>query len=291
MHIPFFVLSICIAQELDPRAYTNIPKNANALGISYSFSTGAISTNATSPLKDFEVTIHTVAPGFVRTFGFFGRLARVQVVAPYSYMAGNLKFMGRDTSGTRNGLLDPRLRFGVNILGSPALTVQEFQKYKQGTIFGTSMVVSIPIGQYDKEKVINLGANRWAFKPEIGLSQYFKNLYLEFYSGVWFFTDNKSYLSTKTLSQSPLFSFQGHVIYTFKNQMWVGLNGNFANGGQGSIDGVKQDDYQRKWRVGGTISYPFSWQHSIKFQYHSGAYSNIGADYDIFLLAYQFIWL
>jgi hypothetical protein len=170
------------------------------------------------------------------------------------------------------------------------LDVKEFQKYKQGTILGASFVVSVPTGLYYKEKLVNLGSNRWAFKPEIGISHDFEYLYLEFYTGVWFFTNNNSYLSTKTLGQSPLYSFQAHASYTFKNQMWIALNANYANGGQSTIDGVKQDTYQRNWRIGGTISYPFNWQHSLKLQYHTGVLTSVGSGYDILALTYQFVW-
>ena len=37
--------------------------------------------------------------------------------------------------------------------------------------FGVSIRVVAPTGQYDPAKLINYGSNRWAFKPEIGLSQ------------------------------------------------------------------------------------------------------------------------
>src|SRR4030095_7281762 len=278
------------SQELEPRIYGNLPKDFNAAALSYIFSTGEISTNPASPIKDFEVSIHTVAAGYVRTFSLFKKLARVQLIVPYSYMAGNLTYKGRDTSGTRSGLLDSRLRFGINFIGSPALTLKEFQKYKQRGILGASLIISIPTGQYYDDKLINLGANRWGFKPELGISKDFGAFYLEFYTGFWFFTDNKHYLSDKTLSQSPLYSLQGHASYMFKNGMWIGINSNYVNGGQSSINGVQQDDYQRKLRIGGTFSYPITWQHSVKFQYHTGVSTNIGSGYDIFALTYQFLW-
>lgn len=292
--IPLFsvmIISISNAQELEPRVYANLPKNLNVAALAYSFSTGEISTNPASPFQDFQADIHTVAAAYVRTFDLLGKLARVQVIAPFSFFSGSVKFKGMDTSGTRNGLLDARVRFGLNIFGSPALDIKSFQKYRQRTIFGTSLVVSIPTGLYYKEKFVNIGANRWGFKPEVGISHQFKKFYIEMYTGVWFFTDNTSYLTDKTLSQAPLYSVQGHISYALPSQIWFAINGNYAVGGQSSVNGVKQDDYQRKWRLGGVVSYPFSWQHSVKFQYHTGVSTNIGSGYDIFIITYQFVWL
>ena len=65
---------------------------------------------------------------------------------------------------------DPAVRFAVNLIGQPALGPKEFFARKPETTLGASIVVSIPAGQYDSAKLINLGTNRWAFKPELGLS-------------------------------------------------------------------------------------------------------------------------
>ena len=61
---------------------------------------------------------------------------------------------------------DPRLRFSVNLYGAPALSLPEFANYKQDLIIGASLQVSAPLGQYDADKVVNIGTNRWFFKPE-----------------------------------------------------------------------------------------------------------------------------
>jgi Putative MetA-pathway of phenol degradation len=72
-----------------------------------------------------------------------------------------------------DGFADPAFRLSMNFVGAPALTAAEFKNYRQDLIFGMSLRVTAPLGQYDAEKLVNIGTNRWSFKPEIGLSKAF----------------------------------------------------------------------------------------------------------------------
>jgi hypothetical protein len=65
-----------------------------------------------------------------------------------------------------SGLGDPRLRFSVNLLGAPAMAGTDYQKFRRTprTILGFSFRVPFPLGQYDSDRVVNLGSNRWAFR-------------------------------------------------------------------------------------------------------------------------------
>lgn len=278
------------AQEIEPRAYANVPAGLNVAALSYSLSHGNIVTDASLPLEDFNVTAHTPVLAYVRTLSVFGKLGRIQVVLPFTHLAGDVKLAGKDTSGTRTGFGDARLRFGINFIGSPALFPKEFIRYKQETIIGASVVVSMPVGKYDKSKLINLGSNRWGFKPELGISQSLGPWFLEAYTGVWLFTNNNEFLETSTLKQKPIFSFQMHVNYVFQSGIWIAVDGLYVNGGRTSVDGIFKNDLQKNWRIGGAFSVPFGQQHSIKALFHTGVATRIGADFNIITIAYQFMW-
>ena len=53
----------------------------------------------------------------------------------------------------------------MNLLGS-ALTPSEFARRKPSTTLGLSITVIMPTGTYDRKEFINIGSNRWTFKPE-----------------------------------------------------------------------------------------------------------------------------
>lgn len=285
-----FTAFISIAQDLEPRAYANVPKGMNVVSVVYAYSTGDVLTDPSLPIEGFKITAHNFGAGYVHTFALANKLARIQVVVPSAFMSGNLKINGSDTSGVRNGFGDARIRFGINLFGSPALDKKDFRTYQQKTIIGTSIVISVPTGLYYKDKRINLGSNRWAVKPEIGVSKRFKHFYAEAYTGVWFYTNNDEFLTSKTLKQQPVLSLQTHISYYFKNQMWIGVNGNWFNGGETLVDNISSGDLKDNYRMGATFSVPFSKKHSVKFQFHVGAFTNTGYDYNLYSIGYQYIF-
>jgi hypothetical protein len=164
---------------------------------------------------------------------------------------------------------------------------------------GVSLKVVAPTGQYDPTKLINYGANRWAFKPEIGLSRRWGHWVLDTYGAVWFFTTNHDFFSrnqfslgTNTQTQNPTFAFEGHLSYDVKRRLWASLDGNFWVGGRTSLNGVENPNtLQRNSRIGGTVSVPVNNHQSLKFSYNRGAYIRYGGNYDNVSLAWQYSWL
>jgi len=223
-------------QELEPRAYAAFPKNLNTIAVGYGLSRGNVLTDPSLPISNFKTSVHSLTGVYLRTFELAGKLARVQVSVPFINIFGKLQINGHDTSGSRNGFGDVRIRFGINLTGTPALGRKEFSTYTQKTIVGVRLVTVLPTGLYHADKRINTGSNRWALKPEVGVSKQCKQIYKEAYAGVWFYSDNNKYLVDKTLHQEPVFSVQGHVSYYFKNLMWVSINGNWFNSGKTLVD-------------------------------------------------------
>lgn len=101
----------------------------------------------------------------------WGKSGKIDLIVPYSQLSGSAKAAGQTHTRRVSGLNDPWLRFSVNFYGAPALTMQEFAEYRQALIIGANVQVSAPIGQYDSDKLVNLGNNRWFVKPDIGISK------------------------------------------------------------------------------------------------------------------------
>jgi len=287
--ICFFCVPIH-SQDLEPRAYANVPKGIHVLAVGYGYNKGNVLTDPSLPIEDFKINTHILAVNYIHSFSLAKKLARVQVSLPMADMQGSLIQNGELVTGSRTGFADMHIRFGVNLTGSPALDRKEFRQYQQKTIFGVSLVTSVPTGLYYSDKKINLGNNRWGFKPEIGVSKRFKHVYAEAYLGAWIYTNNTEYLTNKVLKQKPTISLQAHASYYFKNLMWVGINTNWYEVGATTIDGVPSGTLLDDWRVGTTFSVPVSKSQSIRLQYHTGLLSNLGLNYDSLTLAYQFVF-
>ncbi|WP_100844900.1 transporter [Flavobacterium sp. 5] len=286
----FFISNLLNAQDLEPRAYANMPKDGNVIVASYGYMKGDVVSEATLPIDDFIITSNNFGVGYLHTFGLANKLARVQVALPFVLMDGHATVNGDKITGNRNGFGDMRIRLGINLLGSPALGRKEFSQYQQKTIFGVSLVTSVPIGLYYPDKRINIGTNRWGFKPEAGVSKRFEHIYTEFYSGVWFYTQNKEYLGDNVLKQDPVLNFQGHVCYYFKNQMWLGVNGTWFSGGKTAVDELPAGSVINSSRIGATWSMPLSRSQSIKLQFNTGVFKDLGLNYDSVTFSYQYVF-
>jgi hypothetical protein len=278
------------SQELEPRAYAALPKNLNAVVFAYGFSKGNVLAEPSLPIKDLSISGHTLIGGYVRTFGLFNKLARIQLVTPYVLLSGKAEINGKDTSASRSGFADAKLRFGINLIGTPVLDKKEFTKYTEKTIVGISLVTNIPMGHYRKDKLINIGSNRWAFKPEVGVSKRFRQLYTEVYAGIWFYAVNYDYLGSKKLEQDPVFNMQAHASYFFKNHMMVSVNTTWFDGGSTRVEGVARGDQLDNWRIGGTWAMPVAKGHTLKLQFHIGAFTTSGYDYNAVSCVYQYVF-
>ena len=149
-----------------------------------------------------------------------------------------------------SGLGDPRFRVSVNLFGAPALSVKDFASYKQDLIVGVSLQVSAPLGQYDDSKLLNLGNNRWSFRPELGISKAWGPWTFEVAPSMTFFTDNNDFFGGNNFAQAPIYAVQGHILYNFPSGIWMALDGVYFAGGRTALNGVKSDNEQENTRAG-----------------------------------------
>ena len=278
------------AQELEPGAYQNAPTGTNVGFASYAFSTGNILLDTALPVEGAHARIHLIGLGYLRTLNVFGKSAKLDVQLPVSWGRFEGVVAGEFRVREPRGLADPRVRLSVNLLGAPALDLPSFVKYQPRTILGAAVQVVLPLGQYDAERLVNLGANRWSTRAELGLSHTLGRLTLEAAGGAWFFTDNDDYFDGSTLSQRPLTFIKGSAIYSFRRSLWASVSYGHAEGGETRLDGLLRNDLQRNDRVGVTLSLPVGRTGSVKFSYTSGLTTRLGADFDSFGIGYQYSW-
>ena len=252
------------AQELDPGAYWPIPTGVNVLTVVNSFNWGDVAFDPAAPIDEASATIDTVAFAFTRAFSFAGRSANAAVVLPV--IGGHVEglYLGEPAEVRRFGLGDPRLKLAINLYGAPAMSPKAFASYYQGGIVGIGITVAPPLGQYDSTKLINLGTNRWSFKPEIGASQTFGRWVVEMMAGVWLFTDNADFVGGRTRAQDPIVATQAHVSFRFSRGVWLAADANYFTGGRTTIGGQQNLDLQRNSRVGATFSSSLNRSNAIR---------------------------
>jgi hypothetical protein len=279
------------AQELEPAAYRAAPDGLNFASILTTLSSGDIAFDPAGPIADASSTISTTALSIGRVFRLGDRSANIGVAVPY--VIGNVEgqVLGIPDSVQRSGLADLRVRAAMNLYGAPAMTAREFAAYRQSTIVGVSLHVVVPVGQYASRKLINIGTNRWAFKPEVGLSRARGRWTIETYGGVWLFTTNDEFFGDHVREQRPIALLQFHVEYTIRRGMWIAGNANFYAGGRTVIDGRESADLQRNSRVGVTWLFPAGRGRAVRLAVSRGAYTTVGADFTSLSAVYQYAWM
>jgi hypothetical protein len=287
------------AQGLSPRAYVISPIHSNAVTLTYTLQDGNIVFDASVPITGSTGRVGTETATLFHSFNFFSRSANINISLPYSIGHFQADVNGEPIKLYRSGLNSTTIRLSANLFGAPAMTPAEYMKWHQKLIIGASLTVSTATGQYDPALLINIGNNRWAIKPEIGLSRRWNKWYLDTYAAVWFFTPNNDFYRNKPGStgpnrqtQEPMGSVEAHLVYDVKPRLWFSLDGNYWYGGETSLNGIPTPTtLQANSRLGATASFPIGKHQSLKFSYSAGAYTTFGGDFQAVSAAWQYSWL
>jgi hypothetical protein len=285
-----FVAVQAHAGEIEPRAYVNTPVGMNFLLAGYAYTDGGLSTPGSSPIKDAQLTMNTGILAYARSLDVWGKSGKFDVIIPYSDLSGTATVAGQPRERNVSGFHDPLFRFSVNLYGAPALSLEEFANYKQDVIIGASVQVSAPLGQYDKEKLVNLGNNRWFVKPDMGISKAWGDFTLELSAGAYFFTKNDDYFGGQMLKQDPLLNTQAHATYSLGRGVWAALSWTYDYGGRTSIDGVRSDTFYSNSRLGATLALPVNRNNSIKLYGSTSLHTSAGTKYDLLGIVWQYRW-
>ena len=278
------------AQDIEPRSYSNAPVGVNFLIAGYAYTEGGLAFDSSLPVENPQLETSSAVLAYARALDLWGTSGKIDATVPFTWLSGTAELAGQSMEREVDGLADARFRLSVNLYGAPALTFREFANYRQDLIIGASLQVSVPSGQYDSSRLVNIGSNRWFFKPEVGVSKAIGPLTLEVTAAATLYTDNDDFFGGNTRSQDPLYSLQGHAIYSFRSGIWGSIDATYFTGGRTTIDGTRNDDRQENWRLGGTLAFPVDRHNSVKLYASSGVSSRTGNDYDLIGIAWQYRW-
>jgi hypothetical protein len=276
------------AQDIEPRAYSNAPIGVHFLIGGYAYARGGLAFDSALPITDPHIRTSNALVAYATVLDLWGKSAKIDAIVPYTWLAGSAQYQGEPVERQVNGFANSAYRLSVNLYGAPALPLDEFVKWQQDLIIGASLQVGAPWSQYDDTRLINIGTNRWSFKPEVGISKALGSWTLETTAAVTFYTVNHDFFGANTRSQDPLYSIQGHVIYGFASGIWVSLDATYFAGGRTTLNGTLNSDLQQNWRVGSTLALPVDRKNSIKFYASSGVSARTGNNYDLIGVAWQY---
>ena len=278
------------AQSIEPRAYSAAPTGLNFLIVGYAETRGGLAFDTAVPLTDPNLKVQSPVVAYARTLDLWGRPGKFDVIVPAGRLTGSALYRGELVERKVEGLTDPMARASVILYGARAMTPAQFRTYKPDLLVGASLQVSAPLGQYDDTRLVNLGAHRWWFKPEVGVSMTAGPWTAEFSGAVTFFTDNNDFFGGGSRTQKPLYSGQTHVVYNFRSGVWTSLDATYFTGGRSTVNGTLNNDLQRNWRLGATLALPVTAQQSLKFYASRGVSARTGNNFDLLGVAWQYRW-
>jgi hypothetical protein len=279
------------AQFTDPHNYDNTPVATNQVELAYTYARSDVSIDTGLVIAGAKFNLNAGTIDYSHYFGLANHLIWVNGSVPIAGLSGSVT--GTNIRGSVNGAADSSYQVAALLKGGPALRVADFDNYKPETIVGVSFSVAAPSGQYNGNKILNLGSNRWLFRPEIALSHPFgpeQKWQLDTYANCEFYTDDASYRGTKVLSEQPLPGFEGHLSYSFNDKLWAALDTRYSVRGDTSINGVDQNDSQENFIIGSEVNLALNLQHSLVFEFAKAVVHRNGTAYTGFTVKYDFVW-
>jgi hypothetical protein len=285
-----FKVGGALGQDMEPRAFSASPINTNFLIVNYLRTTGSVSIDPSLPITGAKASIDAGSIGYNRTFDLFGRSASAAIVVPYFQGELSGRVLGDGTKVSRSGVGDLGLRLTANLYGNPALPLEQFIKQRPTTTVGVALTVKAPTGDYNPTHFVNIGANRWAVKPELGLTQSIGDWFADAAAGVWLFGDNGDFPGGRVRGEDPLFVVQAHGGYNFRPGLWLAADAVYYSGGETSINRIAKQDDQAVSRYGVTLSVPLTDDVSAKFGWATWLTARNGGNYDTIGVTLQYRW-
>lgn len=274
------------------RDWQNTPTNLNMVFGYYNRVDTNTPIDTTLPINGLSLNADLYLFRYARSFGIDGRNSAIQFIQPYADVSAsfdNAQFF----SGTKRngGMGDTQIVFAHNIFGGPALTAEEFASWKPETFLTGALWMTMPTGDYDKDRIINIGSNRWVFKPELGFGTPIGPTWLEINTYVSLFGDNKDYHGDSKLEQKPLYAIEGHYSYTINRALWVSLDATYNRGGESRIDGDWQDNKQENGLLGASLGFMLSPQFGGLIAYNDTVSERTGSpDVNTWTFRLQYVW-
>ena len=279
------------AQFTDPQTYQNAPVGINQLELAYAYVRSNTSIDTSFIVSGAKFNLNQGLIDYTRYFAFLHRTAWVEASVPIANLSGSIT--GTDITGSTTGTGDSGYTAAILLKGGPALSPEQFANAVTTTSIGLSLSTTAPTGQYDPNKLLNLGSDRWSFKPELAISRPFgpeQRWVFDAYANTWLYTHNPSYRGAEVLRQRALLGLEGHISYTFNNTIWASLDTRYSFRGDTNVNGVNQDNPQQNFVLGSELVVSPNSRNSFTFEFAKAAVHKNGPALTGFTVRYDYIW-
>ncbi len=267
-----------------PRSFPLLPKDLNLLTVYALSQNGDQLLDPGQRIPDADIDADIGIVQYTRTFSLNGDLGAAFAALPYAKIKGVVPLDDPMTTVSASDTGFGGLIVGgvIGLVGSPAISGQEFVAHKPGFQLGLVGKAFLPTGSYDSDRVISVGSNRLAAQfvlpitYSIGSSMAAPNLTtFEILPSVTAFTDNTDPSGdVSRTGQKLLFTLEAHVTRNLSPTIWVSLGGIYNYGGETSTDDIWNNDRRESLGLGATASVAVNSSIAIKLSYGGTVWRN-----------------
>jgi len=285
--------------QMPARFYWHSLSDSNALPLIVSSVSGDTNPFNAADLVEPNANIDGTLSlfGYARTFALWDRSAMLAFLAPMGRVSSDITVAGESAGQSARGFGDPMVEFDLNLIGPKAQkNIPDIIRFEPGFSLDVVADLTIPIGEYDSSKSLNLGQNRWYGRVgfpivwQLGPWVPGKRTTLEFLPAVWFYGDNSDFVGT-TLKTDPKFQMDAHLTRDFTDKFWGSLDAYYYNGGQSTINGIEGSKINTL-SAGVTFGYQITQNLGLTFGYKSTVNDHNPTDVrqDGFMFTLTFGW-
>jgi hypothetical protein len=286
----FLMSNVVNALDVEPGLWAHIPVERHFVGIGYVKTEADILVDPNLKLEDVELDMDTWAAKYIYSFESFGKSSRIDITQGYQegHWKGLLDGVYAETS--RKGASDTFIRYAISLYGAPPLKAGDYVAYRRKqdgeTIVGAGLAVRLPTGEYDDERLINLGQNRFAIRPQVGIEHNRGPWTFEATSEVAFYSDNNDFYNGSRLEQDPLLKIGASAEYTFYPGFRATVAYAYDYGGETSVNNVKSDNRKQNEAWAMSITCPLNATTGVKFSWvQTDTQESTGLDSESFAVA------
>jgi hypothetical protein len=286
--------------QIPARFYWKGLAGANAVPVIYQDFSGNSNpldpAHAVSPESTIDAEIATV--GVAKMLPLFDRTATIALLGTMGRVSSTAEAGGETVSESARGYGDPMVELGINVIGPSAImNIPDMIRYEPKFSLDLIADIYFPVGEYDNERAVNLGQNRWYGRVGAPIVWQFgawvpgRRTTLEALPSLWLFGDNTDFLG-ETLSTDPTFQLETHLTRDLTASLWASLDGTWKTGGENTVGDGEEGDAVDILGVGYTLGYQVNDNLAFTFSYMSTVNDSDPGDLqmDVFRISLTYGW-
>jgi len=199
-------------------------------------------------------------------------------------------------SQSSSGYADPTVQLDINLVGTSRLKSNvDLFNYEPTWTVDTAVMLGVPMGEYDDDKLVNLGLNRWFTRIALPIKYHFGAFspgYMgsfELTPSVWLFEDNDDFLGQR-LENDPIWQLEAHLTQDFTPSFFGSIDLLYRKGFQSTISGVETGEELDIGTLGYTLNFTSTDNLMIRTSFSSNVFGDSDVDNSAIRIQFVYVW-